>query len=437
MMLTFKCHRIALSLSLLFLASCQQLRSSYTSIKNVVWTQREEGIYFPDFISDLFPYASHFQNHFKNPDKARSGIKLIQLKQLTKGLKPSHEASLSWSKNGFLLGYEVVKNQQRKILLRDLSRSYSKTLAIVPTSEDTFYSSGRSKPRYRSYNAFLRWSYDSKHYSFMSNGGQGNFNIYVGSIDSKEKSIPPNPAQDGFATWCPRHLEVVFTSARTGKGDLYLFRDGVREDRLTFTPSPDLYPEWTKDGDGIIFVSGDLQKHKIMVLLRDQRSRMWRKPYLFVSSHAEQMRPVISPNGRFVAFYSLGANREWNLHVLPFKKNKTYLDRDLKKSMIARNVFLDLNSGVAWTPDSKKIFYVENNFTKANRIFAYHLVKGKRYLLNTKTAMNHDLIMSRLGVLSFCAQSGSWDRVFMALTNQGLKIQGNSKSNNFSIKYIY
>jgi hypothetical protein len=37
--------------------------------------------------------------------------------------------------------------------------------------------------------------------------------------------------------------------------------------------------------------------------------------------------------------------------------------------------------------------------------------------------MNRDLTISRLGVLSFRAQVGVWDRVFIALTNQGIQIQ--------------
>lgn len=437
-MLIYKKSWVFIAVSLLFQVSCQKTHWSFLSLDKIFWSNESNGTYFPGFISEIFPYASYFQEQFKNQEVAKSGIKIIQIQQLTQHKTPSHEASLSWSRNGYLLGYEVVKNRQRKILLRDLSQSYSKTLAIFPVDDEPFYSLSNTKPMYRSYNAFLRWSYDSKQYSFMSNGGLGDFNIYVGAIDSDEHLIAPNPAKDGFATWNPQHHEIVFTSARTGKGDLYLFRRGVRENRLTFNDTPDLYPEWAKDGEGIIFISGDLQKHKMMVLLRDRRSRMWHRPYPFIISYLEQMRPIISPNGRFVAFYSMGQDGKWNLHVLPFIRDKTYSDEHLKKSIIARNVFLDLNSGVAWTPDSKKIFYIENNLAKANRIFAYHLTLGKRYLINTNTSMNHDLIMSKLGILSFCAQSGSWDRVFMALTNQGIQIQGKRKNEgNLHIKYIH
>ena len=37
--------------------------------------------------------------------------------------------------------------------------------------------------------------------------------------------------------------------------------------------------------------------------------------------------------------------------------------------------------------------------------------------------MNRDILVSRLGVLSFRAQVGVWDRVFLALTNQGSQLQ--------------
>lgn len=438
MILACKKSWVVFQISLLFLASCRQERWAFLGLSEVFTNNELENAYFPKFLQDLFPYAKRFQKQFRTKAAAKSGIKMIQLKQLSVRPEPSHEANLSWSKDGSLLSYEVVKNRQRKILLRDLSRSYNKTLAIVPAIEDGHNRSNSLRPTYRSYNAFLRWSYDSKKYSFMSNGGQGDFNIYVGSVDSDEHSIAPNPAKDGFATWNPQYNEIVFASARTGKGDLYLFRIGEQEHRLTFNNTPDIYPEWTKDGHGIIYVSGDLQQHKIMVALRDRRSGMWHEPYQFVVANFEQMRPVISPNGKLVVFYAMSEQGYWNLHVLPFRRNKTYRERHLKSSIIARDVYLDLNSGAAWTPDSKKIFYVENNLHNENRIFAYSLLDGKRYLLQTKTSMNHDLLMSKQGVLSFCAQQGSWDRVFMALTNQGIQIQGSHGSEQiFQIKYTH
>ena len=37
--------------------------------------------------------------------------------------------------------------------------------------------------------------------------------------------------------------------------------------------------------------------------------------------------------------------------------------------------------------------------------------------------MNRDVVISKYGVLSFRAQDGVWDRVFVALTNQGIQLQ--------------
>ena len=425
-------------MGLQLLSCCKQASLRLTSLPEVFSEVEASAAYFPPFLSTMFPHALQFRSHYRDLARARSGIKLIQLKELSPSNENAHQENLSWSKDGSVLGYELVKNRQRIILLQDLARSYQKVLAILPMLAGDSPRTGGASLTFNTYNAFLRWSYDSSQYSFMSNGGNGDFNIYVGELGSGEHLVAQNPAKDGFATWNPRHNELAFTSSRTGQGDLYLIKKGAREHRLTFNPSPDLYPEWTKDGQGLVFVSGGFSQHKIMVVLRGQSTSVWAKPYLFVRGGSEQMRPVMSPNGRYLAFYSLGEQGDWNLHVLPFKRNKSYPSHALKHSVVARKVFLDLNSGVAFSPDSKKLFYVEDNLAKANRIFAYDLTSGQRYLLRTNTAMNHNLIMSRLGVLSFCAQHGAWNRVFVALTNQGLRIQGEQPFHrNLSIKYIH
>jgi Tol biopolymer transport system component len=91
--------------------------------------------------------------------------------------------------------------------------------------------------------------------------------------------------------------------------------------------------------------------------------------------------------------------------------------------LIAEDVVIDLNTGPAWSPDSRKVFYVKHDVSVANPIYAYDIASGKSYLFNTNTRMNRDLLISRLGILSFRAQVGAWDRVFLALTNQGAQIQ--------------
>jgi hypothetical protein len=141
------------------------------------------------------------------------------------------------------------------------------------------------------------------------------------------------------------------------------------------------------------------------------------------------LRPTVSPDGKLIAFYADSANgeqsdgRRWNIHVVPLVSGKTFSASELAGTVIAKDVVIDLNTGPAWTPDSRKIFYVKRDPTAYNPIYAYDLYSGRTFVFKTKTKMNRDILMSRLGILSFRAQVGVWDRVFVALTNQGVQLQ--------------
>ena len=53
------------------------------------------------------------------------------------------------------------------------------------------------------------------------------------------------------------------------------------------------------------------------------------------------------------------------------------------------------------------------------------------------TKMNRDVVISKYGVLSFRAQDGVWDRVFVALTNQGVQLQRTKTHKQVSSEKIY
>ena len=99
-------------------------------------------------------------------------------------------------------------------------------------------------------------------------------------------------------------------------------------------------------------------------------------------------------------------------------------DEALTNQLVARDVVVDLNTGPAWTPDARKVIFVKRDPSLFNPIHAYDMYEGKTYYFRTNTKMNRDIMMSKLGVLSFRAQVGAWDKVFVALTNQGVQLQG-------------
>ncbi len=390
----------------------------------------QNGRYFPKFLETFFTGTGSYYRDFPSLAEARSDLRLIQVKQLTDAKTNLNEANLSWSADGVYLGYEIIGDRERKILLKDLIGNYSREVFIVPNKKASFLD-GMVAKSVLSYNAGLRWSQDSTRYAFMSNGGVGDFNIYVGAVGAKERVVTTTSTKDGYATWSPRANEIAFVSSRTGRGDIYLLElNGENIRQLSASSEVDLFPEWAPDGRTIVYVSGDSLNHDLVAIRRSGDSNSWQSPYKVTDWTHDDLRPTISPDGRLIAFYARDVaapgldSKGWNIYVVPLVAGKTYRAEDLSKMAVATDVVIDLNTGPAWTPDSRKIFYVADDQTNFNPIYGYDLFSGKRFLLKTGTKMNRDILLSRLGVLSFRAQVGAWDRVFLALTNQGTQLQG-------------
>jgi Tol biopolymer transport system component len=263
----------------------------------------------------------------------------------------------------------------------------------------------------------------------MSNGGTGDYNIYVGAVGARDRAIARSSAKDGYASWSPNTNEMAFVSGRSGNGDIYAVNlSSQKLVRISDTDDFDVFPEWTPDGNGIVYCSGDAMNHNIVMVRRKGKNSRWSEPVPLTRGKRDELRPVVSPDGQLVAFYGRDEGSVendapiWNIHVLPIESTDIG-DDELAASVVAKDVVIDLNTGPAWTPDSRKIVYVKRDPADFNPIYGYDLYSGRAYLFKTETKMNRDILMSRLGVLSFRAQVGAWDKVYIALTNQGLQLQ--------------
>jgi hypothetical protein len=384
-----------------------------------------DGDYFPEFVMGFFAASSKYARQFPTLEQARAKVRLIEVKQLTMGSPSNNEANLSWSADGYYLGYETIEGGFRHIKLKNLVGNYSRKLKVVPKGRNNFLD-GMVISSAHSYNAGLRWSKDSTRFAFMSNGGIGEYNIYVGAVGRNEEVVAKSSYKDGYATWSPTNNEMAFVSARSGNGDIYcLDVNSKTVGRLTDSKQVDIFPEWFPDGQGIVYSSGDSRNHSLQILLR--KAGQWQKPKNLTLTRSDDLRPTISPDGKLVAFYTdggrQGAKKDWHIAVVPLGTSRAFKTFETRRMIVAKGVIIDLNTGPAWSPDSKKIFFVKNDPTRFNPIQAYDLFSGRIYEFATATKMNRDILMSPLGILSFRAQVGVWDRVFLALTNQGRQLQ--------------
>lgn len=387
-----------------------------------------DGKYFPPFIYAAFPKSTEFTSANPTVNLARQGVKLIEVRTLSKtGDSDQNESNLSWSSDGAHLGFEITTFNTKKILLADLSGTLRRELSVQPNRKDTFLD-GMVSARNHSYNSGLRWSTSGSNFTFMSNGGNGAYNIYVGSIDDQEKPVTSGKSKDGYASWNPINSEIAFVSSRSGNGDIYVVDSRSRAmERISESSDVDIFPEWSPDGNSIVYSSGDSSRHEILISQRIGRS--WRPPEPVTNWKRDSLRPTFSPDGRLLAFYSeaqseVGENNaSWNLHVLELNSGDPIKRANAETSIVARDVLVDLNTGPAWTPDGRKLLFVQRSSGSFNPIHVYDLFSGENIQLPTRTRMNRDLMMSNVGVLSFRAQEGAWEKVYVALTNLGRQLQ--------------
>lgn len=400
----------------------------------------KDGAYFPPFIKRFFAGSAVFEQKYPRATDARRDVQMVEVKKLTPGNESINEANLSWSADGVYLGFELIGQENRRILLKDLMGDFARELMVLPPARTASFMEGVSNnwSSTMSYNAGLRWSRDSNQFAFVSNGGVGEFNIYVGDVKGGERTVASSRAKNGYASWNPSGNEIAFVSARRGTAKIYVVEtDEKKVFQVSDSPEPDLFPEWFPDGSRIVYSSGDSRNHDVAMTKRigSGSGAKWSRPFRITRSDSDELRPTVSPDGRYIAFYSsvqqtdedsFVGNTVWNIHVLPADLTSLPVsDSELQKYTVARDVVVDLNTGPAWSPDSRKVIYVKRDPNLFNPIYAYDLFEGRTYFFKTNTRMNRDIMMSKLGVLSFRAQVGSWDKVFVALTNQGVQLQGN------------
>jgi Tol biopolymer transport system component len=322
----------AVTLSLVFCAGCSTVKGWFTPGADdpragvpLTEFKAKDGDYFPPFVMKFFPSAADYMKQYPTLEQARSDLNLIEIKQLNPGDTRFNEANLSWSADGVYLGFEVITDGFRKIMLKDLAGNYARDLQMIPKGNDNFLD-GMVVKSAQSYNAGLRWSRDSTRFAFMSNGGIGEYNIYVGAIGAKEKSITKSQTKDGYATWSPSTQEIAFVSGRSGNGDIYLV-DLKSKDvtRLSSTDAVDIFPEWFPNANRLVYASGDALNHDLYLVERKDRQAKWEKPYALTSWSRDDLRPTVSPDGRYVAFYADAGEvnggdglRRWIILVVPY-----------------------------------------------------------------------------------------------------------------------
>lgn len=331
-----------------------------------------------------------------------------------------NDANPQWSPDGGLVAFERGVGDRRKIIVANRHGGVLETIDYQIPEEnpgmDIFFPGIAETV---SYTANMSWSSDSRSMAFMSNGGGGNYDLYLLSHLSggQPDRLTRHPGKDSHPHWSPAAGRLAFVSGRTGKANIFTM-DLVtrRATQVTRGPKMYLYPQWSPDGSKIAMIYGSNENHDIYVI--EDLSRPFDSIRALADWPYDDLRPVWSPDGEKIAFYSnynaKGDQKTWCIIVIPADGILPTPEHQLTDCIVAGQVVPDIEQGPAWMPDSRHIVFVKNDEQAFNPIYMVNVDDRATVAIETGTKMNHDITCATDGTLAFRTQVEQWDHIYVA-----------------------
>jgi len=226
------------------------------------------------------------------------------------------------------------------------------------------------------------------HYTFL-------FSV---DVETGETQQLTSHSADNFGARCsPDGRSVAYHSTRTGNSEIWIHHlDGRPETRITDNGSWDLYPDWSPDGERLLFVSDrDGSRFKMYVVNRDGGGeRLLLDRTISLDS---QISPVIgslvsrwSPDGDLIAFLVEGENTRSLWTVRPNGEDP--------KQMLAAA------TGFDWYLDARRGIYARY-YGSETELIAVNFETGEERSLFVGPLIEMDVAPDGSGV-SFCLGRG-------------------------------
>lgn len=318
------------------------------------------------------------------------------------------------SPDGTQIAYEVnfpaEKRRELYIVGWDGRATTSEAAKLVPESMGAPSRYGATKRVTHGFSWANKGSYA---YAYTVSDSSGAQDLY---IDNWSEMIESGNSANKNPAWDPNEARFVFSSGRTGNGDLYLW-DAGEPMQLTFDEqNAELYPVWNPSGDKVAYVrSGKAGSH---IYLLDVA--MFSSQALVQFSGTESTRPSFSPDGKRVAFFSNKGKESatrFGLWVTDARPGGT-------PRQVGEHVRLPSKGAAYWTPDGKGIIAVKDAPDEGDPICIFPVDGGSpNCLLSAGTRNNRDPQLSVNG--------NSWRLLYTAQQAVG------SNENTWQELYVY
>ncbi len=287
-----------------------------------------------------------------------------------------------WSPDGKSLAFEVNYHDRKSVELYVMDAGQAPR-RIEPISQGTTdLTAGFAKASEAVVHEITFSPPDLGTFLYSASGPERDYDLF---LDGGTR-IAPHAGTDGGGSWSPDGRHIVFTSARTGQGDLYLL-DSAHLDqapaRLTADPdASELYAAWAPDSKMVAFV-GHTRTGDNLYLIRNVA---YPDPAPITHWNHTQTRPVFSPDGSRIAFYSNHEKSDrFDLYVMA-------LDGTPRK--LQAGVVMNAH-GPVWLPDSSGLVAVVDDDENFDPVYRFPL-QGAPILLDTGTLGNGDHALTRL-----------------------------------------
>lgn len=323
---------------------------------------------------------------------------------VSRKLPVSHDGNVHYpqfSPDGTQIVYEVnypaEKRTELYLIAYDGRTTTGSPEKLVPES---MASSSRYGAGKRITHGFS-WAHKGPYrYAYSVSDSTGTQDIY---IDNWSEMVESQGSANKNPAWDPNEARFVFSSGRSGNGDLYLWDAGMPLQLTYDEKNAELYPTFDASGQKVAYVRQGKAGSHIFVL----DVNMFSAVPLVQYEGKESTRPSFSPDGSKVAFFSNKATdsvSEFGLWVTDSRPGGTPRN-------IAPKVQLPSKGAAFWTPDGKGVVAVMNDPDAGDPVCIFPVDGGSANCLDTGTRVNRDPMV--------LVHDGQWWMVFTAQQQVG------------------
>ena len=302
-------------------------------------------------------------------------------------LTPRYEGNIQspqWAPDGSRIAYEVNFYERKTIELYLITASGEVEEVLPAARQSSSLTAGFASGDSGQVVHQLSWSPSSLNsYVYSAAGALRDYNLHL----KGGTPLAMAPGTDGGPVWSPDGEIIVFTSARTGQGDLYAIPvRAMTEDPVQVTSDPDaseLYPAWSPDGKSLAYV-GHSNTGDNLYLIEDIAAAD--PPRQLTTWQHMQTRPRFSPDGSQIAFYSNHEDSDrFDLWITALSGQQT---------KVAEDVVMN-GRGPVWLPDGSGLLFVADEDDRFDPL--YRVKPGEApVLVPTGTVGNGDFDLTVL-----------------------------------------